>query len=119
MRDGALIVGEKERSVAPDWAPQRSAELVVVKLILWLARGIREEIGGVHGVVAEKLEGRSMPLVRAGFRLQIDHPSRHVAVLGRISPSLHRKLADCVERNIEIVASSLRRGCRGNAVYQV
>jgi hypothetical protein len=50
---------------------------------------------------------RSVALVRAGFRLQIDHAPGDISILRRMRSGLHRELLNSIERNIEAVVSPL------------
>src|ERR1700732_1047098 len=101
MGDRALVIGEQECLVVPDWTSQGSTELIEPKGILRLAGGIREKVGGVHLIVAEELEHRSMPVICAGFRFQIDDTSGYVAEFGRVRSRLDRKLTNRFDGNVE------------------
>ncbi|MGB6941744.1 MAG: hypothetical protein WBE37_05080 [Bryobacteraceae bacterium] len=84
----------EEGFVAADRPAHRSAEFVIAQRILGLAGLIGEKVGRVQQrIVAKEFEQRSVQIVRAGFRLQVNHAAGNVAVFGGVRPGLHRKLA--------------------------
>ncbi len=88
MRNRALVVGEEKSLVPPDGASHGAAELIVLKGIFGLIRGVGEKVGRVHRAVSEKFKQRSMPVICAGLGLQIDHATRDVSEFGRVSSRL-------------------------------
>ena len=78
----ALVIGEHEGLVLQDWSAGRGAKLIPLKRRRGRTR--IEVVGGVQGVVAQKLEHRPVRLIRAGLRHDADLAPGLLAVLGAV-----------------------------------
>ncbi len=93
----AFVAGKKERLVVNDGSAERSAELIL------LERGgrripRREIILRVKNLVAQKLEGRTMEGVAAGFRRYDDLAAGVASVFGREHAGKNLELLDRIHR---------------------
>src|SRR5262245_22740868 len=98
-----FIVQEHERVVLPDRRAQRYSELVSLKP----RGGTRiEEIGSVHGVVAQVFVYRSVECVGPGLSDDQDLCSGTLAVLGAIRVPEDVELSHCIDAEQFLAGSS-------------
>ena len=94
-----LVAGEHERPAGLDRAAQRAAELIPLKR---RRRGpLVEVVRRVEGAVADELEGRPAPPVRARLRHDGDLAARLLAVFGAVG----------VAQDVELANASMPRSC--------
>src|SRR5262249_21167943 len=88
----ALVSPEEKQAILLDRPAQAAAKLVALQEIV----RPREEIAGVQVAVAQKLEGASVQLVRAGLGHHVDDPARSTAILGAVTIGLNAEFFDGV-----------------------
>ena len=95
MQHVPLIVQEEKGLVVNDGTSKSPAELMLLQrgLLAGIHR-ISEVVLRVEGVVAKKLESRTMKVVRAAFGLNGNYTARGMAVVGRVRVGEYLELAN-------------------------
>ena len=80
---GALVVRKEECPIVDDGPANCGAELILMKGLARLARGVLEKIVGIQLVIAQKLEQRPVILVGSAFDRGIDDGARGMSEFRR------------------------------------
>src|SRR5262249_12157476 len=100
----SFVVPKQKQLVLLDGASQGSPKLIPLERTL----DIIEEVPGIQGAVAQKLERASVPLVRPGGRHNADLPAGAFSVLGAIGVRQNVVFPHCVHTE-QLAAGSGRR----------
>ena len=100
---GAFIVAEEEDVILPDWASQRSAELIPYqdRLLRFAGQGVGRRRKGSNRVedrVADVVVGFAVELVGAAANADVDDGTGRPAILRAVVIGLDLELGDGVGR---------------------